>query len=67
MLWIVWEAPETTDRIFAYNEGLSVSFVGHIERGTRKPSVDTIIAICKALNISSDYVLGLDGEEESKQ
>lgn len=39
--------------------GISAAFVGHIERGTRIPSVSTLYAICKALDISMDYVTGL--------
>lgn len=38
---------------------VSTSFVGHIERGTRKMSLDTFRAICKALNTSSDELLDL--------
>lgn len=36
---------------------LSVSFMGHIERGTRKMSLETLIALCEALNVSADYLL----------
>jgi len=34
----------------------------HYEAGTQKPSFDVIIKICQFLNISSDYLLGLDSE-----
>ena len=39
--------------------GISAAFVGHIERGTRVPSVSTLYSICKRLDISMDYVVGL--------
>jgi transcriptional regulator with XRE-family HTH domain len=39
--------------------GVSERSVPFYERGLRKPSFDTIIALCKVLNVSSDYLLGL--------
>ena len=44
--------------------GLSASFIGHIERGTRILSVDTLYQISLQLKVSTDYLLldsaGLD-------
>ena len=37
--------------------GISLSFLGHIERGSRKASLETIVAICNALNVSPQYLL----------
>ena len=37
--------------------GISLSFLGHIERGTRKASVDTLIRLCNALAISPNLLL----------
>lgn len=37
--------------------GCSVQFLGHIERGTRKMSIETLVAISEALNLSTDYIL----------
>ena len=39
--------------------GVSTSFVGHIERGTRKLSVETLYALCEALDTSADFLLGI--------
>ena len=39
--------------------GISVAFVGHIERGTRKLSVETLYDLCKALDVSADYLMGI--------
>ena len=36
---------------------ISTSFLGHIERGTRKMSLETMIALCSVLHISTDYLL----------
>lgn len=46
--------------------GLSASFIGHIERGTRIASVETILRFAEALGLSLDYMLtgtanGFDG------
>ena len=44
----------------AKETGVSVALIGHVERGTRIPSVETVYRICKALGLSADYLLGLD-------
>lgn len=36
---------------------ISESFLGHIERGDRKLSLETLIKISQTLNISIDYLL----------
>lgn len=41
----------------AKEAGVSTSFIGHIERGSRVTSVDTLVNICNALNVSMDYLL----------
>jgi len=33
------------------------SFVGHIERGTRKASLETLVSIANTLNVSLDYLM----------
>ncbi len=37
--------------------GVSPSFEGHLERGTRKASLETIVAIANATGLSLDYLL----------
>lgn len=47
--------------------GLSVSFMGHIERGTRIASVSTLYALSIALDTTADYLIRGDqtlGEKE---
>lgn len=36
---------------------ISISFYGNIERGTRVPSVDTLVAIANVLEVGIDYLL----------
>lgn len=36
---------------------LSTAHIGHIERGTRTPSVETLCTIAKVLNVSLDKLL----------
>lgn len=36
---------------------LSTAHIGHIERGTRIPSLETLFKICTCLEISMDYLL----------
>lgn len=36
---------------------VSMSFIGHIERGTRIMSMDTFVAICEALGVRADELL----------
>lgn len=36
---------------------ISLSFLGHIERGTRIPSIETLVLIANALNCSLDMLM----------
>ncbi len=46
-----------TQEKLADRVGVSVSFIGHVERGTRKASIETIVALCNALGVSADALL----------
>lgn len=46
----------TQDQL-AEKAGISLSFLGHIERGTRKASVETLVALANALGMSTDVLL----------
>ena len=48
-----------TQEQLAEKVGISTSFMGHIERGTRTLSVDTLFKLCVALNVSADYLMGI--------
>ena len=46
-----------TQEHLAEKVGISASFLGHIERGTRVASLDTLVALCNELNVSPEYLL----------
>jgi transcriptional regulator with XRE-family HTH domain len=46
-----------TQEYLAEQAGISLSFLGHIERGTRKASLDTVVKICNALKVSPNMLL----------
>lgn len=46
-----------TQAELAEKANISLSFLGHIERGTRKLSVETLYAICEALDCSADMLM----------
>ena len=46
-----------TQEQLAERAGISTSFLGHIERGTRKASLDTVIRLCNALKVSPSILL----------
>ena len=48
-----------TQEQLADRVGISLSFLGHIERGTRKLSVDTLHRLLIELDCSADEALGL--------
>jgi len=50
---------ELTQEELAERIGVCTSFIGHIERGTRKLSVETLYDLCKVLETSADFLLGL--------
>lgn len=37
--------------------GISASFLGHIERGSRTASIDTLAALCQVLQVSPAYLM----------
>lgn len=37
--------------------GISLNFMGHIERGTRKMSMDTFVNLCRELETDADALL----------
>ncbi len=48
---------EMTQEKLAEKAGISLSFLGHIERGTRKASLDTFVKLCNALEVSPNLLL----------
>lgn len=50
-----------TQEQLAEKTGISLSFMGHIERGSRILSVDTLVKLTEALHCSADLLLGING------
>lgn len=48
---------QMTQEKLAEKAGISFSFLGHIERGTRKASLDTLVKLCNALKVSPRVLL----------
>ena len=46
-----------TQEQLAEKAGISLPFLGHIERGTRKASLETLVGICNALKVSPQLLL----------
>ncbi len=51
------KAQGLTQEMLAERCDVSLSFIGHIERGTRTASIQTLVAISEALSVSLDYLL----------
>lgn len=49
-----------TQEDLAEKVGISTSFMGHIERGSRVLSVDTLRKLCVVLDLSADALLGIE-------
>jgi len=46
-----------TQEVLSEKAGISVSFLGQVERGERKPSLETVINIAKSLGVTVDFLL----------
>lgn len=46
-----------TQEELAEQVGISASFLGHLERGTRVASLETLVALCNTLKVTPDYLL----------
>lgn len=51
------ERNNLTQSELARKVGVTGSFIGHIERGEKKASVETLVALCNALEISPSVLL----------
>ena len=59
------QARNVTQAQLAELLNISTAFMGHIERGTRVPSVDTLVRIAAELHVTLDQiVLGIEPENE---
>lgn len=46
-----------TQEQLAEQVGISASFLGHIERGSRVASIETLVALCNTLRVTPQYLL----------
>lgn len=46
-----------TQEELAEKVGISASFLGHIERGSRVASLETLVSLCNVLNTTPEYLL----------
>lgn len=51
-----------TQQTLAQCVGISTSFLGHVERGSRIASLETAVNLCRTLEISTDDLLGVTGQ-----
>ena len=50
-----------TQAMLAKSVGISTSFIGHIERGTRITSLETMVGLAQVLEVSLDQMVKGDG------
>lgn len=50
-------AQDMTQEQLAELAGVSVSFIGHIERGARAMSLNTFVRVCRALGCALDDIV----------
>ncbi len=48
---------QLTQEQLAERTGVSTSFIGHIERGEKKASMETVVALCNAMSVSPSMLL----------
>ena len=54
------KARRITQEDLARQVGISASFLGHIERGTRVLSLDTLLALCNTLGVTPNDLLSVE-------
>lgn len=53
-----------TQEDLAEMAGISTSFMGHIERGSRIASLETLVLLCNALKTTPEYLLAASLEDD---
>jgi len=53
-----------TQEELAEQVGISTSFLGHIERGSRIASLETLVALCNALKVTPQHLLQASLDDE---
>ena len=47
-------------KVVAEAVGITTSAYSNYEQGTREPSLEILVALCKYFGVSADYLLGLE-------
>ena len=55
------QARKLTQQELAFESGLSLTYVGEIERGQRMVSVDTLLRVARALDLTAAQLLEKTG------
>ncbi len=55
---------DMTQEELAEKMGISTSFLGHMERGSRNASLDTLVLLCNTLHVSPQELLAGSLEDE---
>ena len=53
-----------TQEELAEKVGISASFLGHVERGSRVASLDTLVALCNTLRVTPQQLLAASLEDD---
>ena len=64
---ILRRARRITQEELATQVGISASFLGHIERGTRVLSLDTLLALCDTLGVTPHDLLSVEAYAAQQQ
>ena len=64
---ILRRARRITQEELARQVGISASFLGHIERGTRVLSLDTLLALCDTLGVTPNDLLSVEAYAAQQQ
>ena len=56
-----------TQAMLAKSVGISTSFIGHIERGTRITSLETMVGLAQVLEVSLDQMIKGDDANASNK
>lgn len=51
------ESQHISQESFAEMVGISVSYISKIEIGNKLPSIDTLVDICRVLDVTIDYIV----------
>ena len=61
-LRMILKKKRVRQKVLAKNTGITEPTISAYCRGTRNPRADHIVVICRELNISADWLLGMERE-----